>query len=175
MSEGSLLKGKKILIVDDEADILETLEELLPMCRTVRASTFQEAKALLDTESFDAVILDIMGVRGYDLLKIAALKEIPALMLTARAFTPEDMIKSVREGAVSYIPKEEIARIETFLNDIFVARAKGESPWRTWQKRLPSSYFQMRFGAAWKSASPEFLDALRNAIKNRPPRGGGES
>jgi DNA-binding response OmpR family regulator len=149
MSEGSLLKGKKILIVDDEADILETLEELLPMCRTLRASTFQEAKALLETESFDAVVLDIMGVRGYDLLKIATLKEIPALMLTAQAFTPADMIKSVKEGAVSYIPKEEISRIEEFLNDIFVARAKGE--------------------AAWKSANPEFLEALRNAIRNRPP------
>jgi DNA-binding NtrC family response regulator len=168
MAESNLLKGKKILIVDDEADILEVLEELLPMCRILRASTFQEAKQLLESERFDAVILDIMGVRGYDLLKIASMKNIPALMLTARAFTPADMVKSVKEGAVSYVPKEEISRIEDFLNDIFVAKAKGESPWVAWQKRMPSSYFQMRFGAAWKNANPEFLDALRSAIKNRP-------
>lgn len=168
MAESNLLKGKKILIVDDEKDILEVLEELLYMCRILRASTFQEAKRLLESDQFDAVILDIMGVRGYDLLKIANLKDVPALMLTAQAFTPDNMIKSVKEGAVSYVPKEEITRIEDFLNDIFVAKAKGESPWVTWRKRLPSSYFQMRFGAAWKSANPEFLDALKSAIKNRP-------
>jgi DNA-binding NtrC family response regulator len=169
MAESTMLKDKKILIVDDEKDILEVLEELLPMCRTLRASTFKEAKQLLESERFDAVILDIMGVRGYDLLKIATLRDIPALMLTAQAFTPEDMVKSVKGGAVSYVPKEEIARIEDFLNDIFVAKAKGESPWLAWQKRLPSSYFQLRFGAAWRNANPEFLDALRSAIKNRPP------
>jgi DNA-binding NtrC family response regulator len=168
MAENNLLKGKKILIVDDEKDILEVLEELLHMCRILRASTFQEAKQLLESDQFDAVILDIMGVRGYDLLKIAHLKNIPALMLTAQAFTPDNMIKSVKEGAVSYVPKEEITRIEDFLNDIFVAKAKGESPWVAWQKRLPSSYFQMRFGAAWKNANREFLDTLRSAIKNRP-------
>jgi DNA-binding NtrC family response regulator len=167
MAESTLLKDKKILIVDDEEDILEVLEELLHMCRIRRASTYQEAKQLLETEKFDAVVLDIMGVRGYDLLKIATLKEVPALMLTARAFTPADMVKSVKEGAVSYVPKEEIARIEDFLNDIFVARAKGESPWAAWQKRLPSSYFQTRFGAAWRAANPEFLDALRSAIQSR--------
>lgn len=168
MAESNLLKGKKILIVDDEKDILEVLEELLYMCRILRASTFQEAKRLLESDQFDAVILDIMGVRGYDLLKIANLKDVPALMLTAQAFTPDNMIKSVKEGAVSYVPKEEITRIEDFLNDIFVAKAKGESSWVAWKKRLPSSYFQMRFGAAWKSANPEFLDALKSAIKNRP-------
>jgi len=32
MTEENLLDGKKILIVDDEPDVLETLEELLPMC-----------------------------------------------------------------------------------------------------------------------------------------------
>jgi DNA-binding NtrC family response regulator len=168
MAESDLLKGKKILIVDDEKDILEVLEEYLGMCRLVRASTFEEAKRQLETETFDAAILDIMGVRGYDLLKIANLKNVPALMLTAQAFTPDNMIKSVKEGAVSYVPKEEISRIEVFLNDIFLARAKGESPWVAWQKRLPSSYFQTRFGAAWKHANPEFLDALKSVIQNRP-------
>jgi len=29
----NLLEGKKLLIVDDEPDVLDTLEELLPMCR----------------------------------------------------------------------------------------------------------------------------------------------
>jgi DNA-binding NtrC family response regulator len=168
MSDSHLLKGKKILIVDDEKDVLEVLEDLLSMCRTVRASTFEEAQQLLESETFDAAVLDIMGVRGYDLLQLANQRGVPALMLTAQAFTPDNMIKSVAEGAASYMPKEEISRIEVFLNDIFVARAKGESPWIAWQKRLPRSYFQTRFGAAWQRADREFLDTLKAAIKNRP-------
>ena len=33
MDPNSLLKGKKILVVDDEQDVLESLIELLDMCR----------------------------------------------------------------------------------------------------------------------------------------------
>ncbi|MBL7101167.1 MAG: response regulator, partial [Desulfobacteraceae bacterium] len=46
MSDSTLLDGKRILIVDDEADILDILEELLEMCDVVKASTFDEAKEL---------------------------------------------------------------------------------------------------------------------------------
>ena len=45
MSTQSVLEGKRILIVDDEPDVLESLEELLNMSTTVRAQTFEEANA----------------------------------------------------------------------------------------------------------------------------------
>ena len=134
MSEHTLLDGKKILIVDDEIDILEILEELLEMCQVVKASTFEEAKTLLEAESFDMAILDIMGVNGYGLLEIANKKNIPAVMLTAHAFTPGNLLRSVKEGADSYLPKEEMANIATFLNDILEALQKGKDPWGPWQK-----------------------------------------
>ena len=38
-----LLKGKKVLVVDDEPDVLDTLEDLLPMCEVQRASSFSQA------------------------------------------------------------------------------------------------------------------------------------
>ena len=60
MAESSLLDGKKILIVDDEPDVLEVLEELLKMCRVEKATTFEKAKELLETQPFDMAILDIM-------------------------------------------------------------------------------------------------------------------
>ena len=44
MTQESLLEGKKILIVDDEADILETLEEELELCDISTASSFQEGQ-----------------------------------------------------------------------------------------------------------------------------------
>ena len=46
------LEGKRILIVDDELDVLETLSELLSMCHVVEASTFEVAKERLESEPF---------------------------------------------------------------------------------------------------------------------------
>ena len=87
MTDNEILKGKKILIVDDEPDILETLEELLDICIIDTAPDFETAKKFLDKNSYDVAILDIMGVRGYDLLELANEKGIPALMLTAHALS----------------------------------------------------------------------------------------
>jgi hypothetical protein len=38
MAEYKLLEGKRVLLVDDEPDVLDTLEDLLPMCETIKAS-----------------------------------------------------------------------------------------------------------------------------------------
>ena len=57
MSEVSLLKGKKILVVDDEPDILAVLEELLDMCEIVKAASFEEAKSYMESRKFDIVVL----------------------------------------------------------------------------------------------------------------------
>jgi DNA-binding response OmpR family regulator len=70
-----ILEGKRILVVDDEPDVLDTLEDLLSMCEVVKASSFEKAKSLLESGPFDFAILDIMGVNGYDLLDIATKKK----------------------------------------------------------------------------------------------------
>lgn len=165
MAEQNLLEGKKILVVDDEADVLEILEELLPMCDVIKASTYQEAKALFESEAFDMAILDIMGVDGYGLLDIAKQKNIPAAMLTAHAFTPKNLVRSIKEGAVSYIPKEEITHIAAFLEDIFKAKKEGRSPWEPWQERLPATYFERRWGAAWRDTEDEFWSRFKVSIR----------
>ena len=70
MENKQALDGKKILIVDDEPDIIESLEELLEDLFAVdSASSFEEAVSCLKTNTYDVAILDIMGVRGYDLLE----------------------------------------------------------------------------------------------------------
>jgi len=167
MAESGLLDGKRILIVDDELDVLEVLEELLKMCRVVTASSFDQAKQLLETQEFDMAILDIMGVNGYGLLEIAKQKKVPAVMLTAHAFNPPNLVRSIREGAASYIPKEEISRIADFLVDVFDARSKGENPWKPWQEKLPTSYFEKRFGAAWQDADKEFWNKFKAGLRER--------
>lgn len=160
MSKKDYLKGKKLLIVDDEADVLETLEEFLPMCNVVKANSFNKAKGLLSTQYFDIVILDIMGVDGYGLLEIAKEKALIAVMLTAHALSIEDTVKSYKKGAASYIPKEEMADIETLLNDVLEAKEKGESFWWRWLYRL-GPYYEKKFGPAWQDEDKKFWEKFR--------------
>jgi len=167
MNDDSVLKDKKILVVDDEPDILAVLQELLDMCNIVTAATFEEAKALLESQDFDIAVLDIMGVDGYGLLEIATHKNIPALMLTAHAFTPDNLKKSIQEGAASYIPKEEITEIAEYLIDVLQAKQKGVNPWESWQEKLPATYFERRWGAAWKDNDQNFWDTFQASLKSR--------
>jgi hypothetical protein len=76
-------------------------------------------------------------------------------------------VRSIKEGAVSYIPKDEITRIADFLTDVLRAREKGSDPWEPWQERLPSSYFEKRWGAAWQDTDKEFWERFRAGIKAR--------
>jgi DNA-binding NtrC family response regulator len=167
MSEISMLEGIKVLVVDDEPDILEVLEELLDMCHVTTASTFEQAKTLLEIQAFDIAILDIMGVDGYSLLEIANKKKIPAIMLTAHAFSADNLVRTIKEGAYAYVPKEEISRITEFLSAALNAQKKGENPWHVWEERLPSSYFEKRWGAAWKNSDRDFWNKFRESIKTR--------
>jgi DNA-binding NtrC family response regulator len=167
MSDTSLLNGKKVLAVDDEPDILEVLEELLDMCEVVKASTFEQAKQLLESEVFHIAILDIMGVDGYGLLDIANKRDIPAVMLTAHAFNAENLVRTIKEGAYSYIPKEDIINIAEYCADALIAREKGENPWNAWQDRLPTSYFERKWGAAWKDKNRDFWDKFKVSIKTK--------
>ncbi len=170
MADTKLLEGKCVLAVDDEPDVLETLVDLLPMCEVVRATTFEEAKELLESQKFDMAILDIMGVDGYGLLDIATRKNIPAVMLTAHAWSPDNLVRSIKEGAVAYLPKEELTNIADYLIDVLTAKKEGRNPWESWHDRLPSSYFERRWGAAWKDTDREFWDTFRASLKKRPKK-----
>ena len=158
MTEKDRLTGKKILIVDDEPDVLETLEEFLAQCDISKARTFDEGKELLETQRFDIAILDIMGVKGYELLDVAVQRKITAVMLTAHALTPESIVKSYKKGAAYFIPKEEMARITTFLEDILDAQERGRSTWLNWLDMLTDSYWEKKFGPDWKTKDKKFWD-----------------
>jgi len=153
--KNDLLEGKRVLIVDDESDVFETLEELLPMCSLVEASTFEEARSHLVQESFDITILDIMGVDGYKLLEIANEKKVPAVMLTAHALSVNDTVKSFKKGAASYVPKEEMVHIASFLEDVLVAQESGKNLWNRWFERL-GAFYDKKFGPDWQEKDKEF-------------------
>ncbi|MGD8387678.1 MAG: response regulator [Desulfobacteraceae bacterium] len=156
MPNQDFLEGKRVLIVDDEPDILETLEELLDMCLIDTAPNFESARKFLEKNDYDVAILDIMGVQGYDLLKIATQKGIPCLMLTAHALSPDNLVKSLKEGAQSYVPKDKITEIATYANEVLEAaeRGKEERDIRWYQRLKP--FFDRKFGKGWRQKDADF-------------------
>ena len=92
---------------------------------------------------------------GYKLLDIAKKKDVIAVMLTAHALSVDNTIKSYRKGAASYVPKDEMVKIATFLSDILEAKEKGENFWWRWLDRL-GSYYEKKFGRDWKTEDKDF-------------------
>ena len=159
MSEIKILEGKKILIVDDEQDVLEALKDLLDMCAIDTAADFEAGERLLNQNKYDIAVLDIMGVKGYELLEIANKKGVPALMLTAHALSPDNFAKSISKGAKAYIPKEKMTEITFFLSDLLKSQEGTEKPYK-WFFRL-KSFFNRKFGMGWQKDNPEMRRLLK--------------
>lgn len=156
----SVLKGKRLLAVDDEPDILEVLEEELAKyeVKLDRASSFEGGIQRLTSYTYDLVILDIMGVRGFELLEAAVSKNLPVVMLTAHALSIEALQRSIDLGARAFLPKDEMDRIVPFLEDVLTL--SYESAWLSLFKKL-GTYFGKRFGPEWRKSEREFLERFQ--------------
>ena len=168
MSTETILKDKAILVVDDEPDILDSIAEQLDMCRIYRAKDYEIALQLLAAIKFDIVILDVMGVRGFELLKKSVSKGFPTVMLTAHAMTPEALKESIQLGAVSFLPKEMMAELDTYLTDVVTGSKKVV--WKNLLDKL-GDYFERRFGADWKEKDDffkKFEEELSETKKESP-------
>ncbi len=165
MDVKKILQGKWLLIVDDEQDILDMLIELLETCKIDTALSFEEAKKLLETNRYDLAVLDIMGVKGFDLLEIANQQKIPALMLTAHGLSEENLKRSAEEGAAYYAPKDEITKIDVFVADVLESLDKKKNVWERWFDRLGGFYDKKFGGTDWREKEKEFWE---EKIKSLP-------
>ncbi len=111
-NQDDLLKGKKILIVDDDMRNSFALSKLLSDKEIeVRiAQNGQKALDLIEQEPFDLVLMDIMMpvMDGYETTKQIRRQEkyngLPILALTAKAMKG-DREKCIAAGANDYLPK----------------------------------------------------------------------
>ena len=155
MAGHAFLAGKSILAVDDEVDILETIEDILEEAKLDTARDYESASEKIKKQRYDLVILDIMGVNGLQLLEESVARGFPTVMLTAHAVNPEALMASLRKGAISYLPKESLSELDDLLNDLMGAYEKGEAPWKLLFSKL-GAYFDERFGADWKDSDKTF-------------------
>lgn len=147
--DAQILEGKRILVVDDEPDILETVKEVLASSQVVAVGSFDEALAIINAESFDLVILDIMGVNGFALLEACRANKLPAAMLTAHAINVESLNVAIKLGAVSFLPKEELHRLPEIVAEILEGLSQGQTHWEKLFKRL-GPFFKEKLGVLWE-------------------------
>ena len=154
----SVLNGKRILAVDDEPDVLEGLEEEIldscPNCKVDKATSYETAADRLKSQAYDVVILDIMGVRGFELLDLAVGRSFRVAMLTAHSLNPESLKHSIEMGARAYLPKEKLGEIVPFLEDILES-SDGLSVWGGLMSKL-EGFFAGVWGQHWKKSEEKF-------------------
>ena len=156
----SILNGRLILAVDDEPDVLEVLEDEIlgyaPNCKIEKVTTYQEASKKLESQNYDVVILDIMGVKGFDLLEQSVKHNFRTAMLTAHSLNPESLKRSIEMGAYAYLPKEKLGEIVPFLEDILES-SDGSTVWGRVMNKL-EGYFSSRWGELWKKSEEKFWE-----------------
>lgn len=118
---------EKILVVDDEKDILELVEYNLTKngYRVKTVTSGEEALELIKENDYDLIILDLMlpGVDGLDLTKIIKADKlkagIPIVMVTAKS-EEADRVAGLEIGADHYVtkpfsPRELVAIVKATL------------------------------------------------------------
>jgi DNA-binding response OmpR family regulator len=124
---------KKILVVDDEPQIVKVLKAYLEKAgyQAVTAADGMAALATFLREKPDFVILDLNlpGMDGLDVCKaIRRESEVPILMLTARVEEADRLI-GLELGADDYVikpfsPREVVARVKTIFRRTAAGPAK---------------------------------------------------
>lgn len=116
----------RILVVDDEDDLLEILSfNLLKAGYEIIVASSAEDALKLDLKSFDLILLDVMmgNMSGFDMMKLIKSNNqtlsVPVIFLTAKD-TEDDMLKGFGLGADDYISKpfsvkEVLARVKAVI------------------------------------------------------------
>lgn len=120
---------KKILIVDDENELLEMLNSIFSKAgykNVIIANSGECALEKWKNENPDIIILDVMmtGINGFSVLReIRKVSKIPILMLTARD-EADDKITGFELGADDYLvkpflPQELLLRVQAIFNRVY--------------------------------------------------------
>ena len=137
MTQPSAAAGDRILVVDDEADIVALIAYHVAKAgyRVSTATTGTEALAAAERDRPALVILDLMlpGLSGYEVLEqlraTEATRSVGVLMLTARR-EEQDRIRGLSLGADDYLtkpfsPQELVLRVGAILRRMSAGGTSG--------------------------------------------------
>lgn len=147
-----------LLVVDDDARLRALLQRYLSGSgfRVTGASNAAEARMLIKSLEFDAMVLDVMmpGENGFDLAEaIRGQSDVPILMLTAKG-EAADRIEGLERGADDYLgkpfePRELALRLNALLR-------RTRTPERTAlrQVRMGAHVFDLERGDLKRDGKP---------------------
>jgi len=135
MDEWDDIAGKRVLVVDDDADARDLVRRVLEDCavHVSTASSAADGMAQLHAAAFDALVSDIgmPGEDGHTLLRRVramadnANAQVPALALTAYA-RAEDRAKVIAAGFQKHLPKPvDPARVVSLVASLVRERSAG--------------------------------------------------
>jgi two-component system OmpR family response regulator len=146
---GSDPRRRKILVVDDEPQIVEVLEKYLTDEGFTVRTAFDGARAveLQQAEQPDLIVLDLKMpvMHGFDAFReIRSRSDVPIIMLTSRG-EEVDRVVGLELGADDYIakpfsPREVVARVKTVL------RRAGDAASAPRSNKLATSESPIRIG-----------------------------
>jgi CheY-like chemotaxis protein len=124
--------GLKILLVDDEPDIIEVIQDRLEAYgfAVITAGTGLEALKKLSMEKFDGVFLDVKmpemgGIEALEEIRKRD-KRIPVIIITSSS-SQEAAIEAIAKGASDYILKPfEWAELKTKIQKVFNVNLEEE-------------------------------------------------
>lgn len=121
------MNSKKILIVDDEAEICELIQMTLEMNGFSQIRIVKDGKSAINAAEFwlpDIILLDLMlpVIDGLSVCKILKnnpmTANIPIIIITAKS-TPTDIVVGLELGANDYVTKP-------FNNQVLLARIRNQ-------------------------------------------------
>lgn len=123
------MNDRIILVVDDEAELLEMVKSIFERAGFTQVLTAASGKTALEIckeKQPDMVILDVMmpGMDGFATLReLRKTSKVPVLMLTARG-EAEDKFAGFENGADDYLlkpflPKELLFRVQAILKRVY--------------------------------------------------------
>jgi DNA-binding NtrC family response regulator len=168
----------KILVVDDEANVCQSIKKVLSRkgYDVSQALTVEDAVNLIKDMSFDLVITDLMipGTSGLELLQIIRdhYPELEVIMITGYA-SIESAVKATKLGASAYLPKpftpDELTKVteSTLANRVLKARPKPAQKERPDAEDVPDENIDvdMPFNAreVAKQTSKTYVETLTHS------------
>ena len=119
--------SEKVLLVDDEKEFLKIMSERMKArdIEVTTATSAQQALEIIESESFDAIILDFQmpGMDGMEALKaIKARKPESQIILLTGYATVQKGVEAMKVGATDFIEKP--ADLEVLAEKIKNAKAE---------------------------------------------------
>lgn len=160
---------RKVLVVDDEADIVELVSYNLNKegFDVSSAADGQEALAKIRATTFDFVILDLMlpGMSGMEICRVlrneTETKSLPIIMLTAKG-EEVDRVLGLEMGADDYVtkpfsPRELVARVKAVLRRTLEQKKEDDKTIRIGELTIDKeTYSVTKRGVTLSLSSTEF-------------------